>query len=203
MTRSCCHLADYLIGGSILYGRFSLKRNLAILHFIIFPLLFTAFFITWMPAIIKVLLIVPVLAGIVITVFQILWIGRAVRVYRTVRRLQERGECEAAIQEIKAAGKPLLHNQDVFFGRHFAFFFQSGAVVSYHDIVGLRLEVNVNKPHYPRSVGEGNTLWAKRTDGRWISLHSTHTFRWSAAVVVPHKSYAAELMTRNPSITWE
>ena len=196
-------LADYLISGFFLNGHFRLKQRLTYVYFIVFSLVCAGLFIGWVPDIIKLSLIIPFLAGLILSVRQLFWTARAARVSRSVKRLENLGQCYNALQELEETGGRVFQKQDVVFSLRYAFFFTSGAAVSYSDIMRLRIEANYSKPTYLRSMTEGNALWAKLGDGTWLMLAATRIRKRNDIIIRPLRNYATELIKHNPSITME
>lgn len=198
-------LADYMISGFFLHGHFRLKRNMTVIHFIVFPLIFALTFTDILSLSLRLFFIFPMLAGIVVSIYRIIWIIRAARVSWAMKRLEKRGDCEDALRELEEKGKPYYEKKDVVFGSRYAFFFPSGAVLSYRDIVGLQIVAECEKPQCVRSLPKYNVLRARLSDGKWILLSYQFTFAANRgpAAIESLRNDAAELLKYNATIKLE
>ena len=203
MDKTAYKLADYMISGFFFYGNYKLKRNLTIVHFIIFPLVAYLVFAQLLPMTLRFILFFAFLFGIVITICQLVWISHAANVSYTVRKLQKRGDCRDALQEIEKTGKPYFTKRDVFFGLNYAFFFSAGAVFAYSDITSLHIESNYDRIKPLGSVTKNkNVLWGRLHGGKWLPLAHTSATPRNETSLKPLKDYAAKLMEQNPEIQW-
>jgi hypothetical protein len=195
-------LADYLISGFFLHGRYRMKRNFAISVFVLFPLLTALCFTELLPAEFRLALLLPWIPGFVSVVFLIPWTARALRVSRVVRRLAGRGGCGEALRELRENGRPHYERREVFWGRRYAFFFPYGVAFPYDDAAELNFQLEYNKPR-GRSMPTRNILWGKMKDGKWFPLAHSSTLLPRAVSLKPLQEYAAELIKRNPAIRLE
>lgn len=196
-------LADYLISGFFLYGRYRMKRNFAVSVFVLFPLITVLCFTELLPVNFRLALLLPWFAGMVFAVFLIPWAVRAIRVSRVVRRLVGRGGCGEALGELREDGRPFYERRAVVFGRKYAFFFPYGVAFPYDDAARLHFQVEIDKPRGIRSLPGRNILWAKMKDGKWFPLAWSSAVFHREAFLKPLREYAAELIKRNPAIRLE
>jgi hypothetical protein len=205
MSEAAIKLRNYMISGFFLIGRFRLKRNFTVIHFIVLSLTSATLILTPLPAGLQATLILLVMIGGIIGVFLLFWTVRAVRVTRIIGRLEKRGGSGDALRELEVEGKPYFEKADVVFGAQYGFFFSSGVVLSYRDITGLHLEGKTDRPSHTLAMPTRNILWARLSEGKWVPLAITFAFAGvrAQASVKQLKNYAAELMERNPKITWE
>jgi hypothetical protein len=198
-------LRDYMISGYVLIGRFRLKRRLTVILFLVFSLALAAMMLAPLPAGLRAIVILLVMIGGILGVFQLFWIVRAVRVSRNIAWLEKHGGSREALRELESEGRPYFEKQDVVFGAQYGFFFSSGVVLSYRDIAALHLEGKTDGPSFAHAMPARNILWARLRDGKWMPLAITFAFAGirAAASVKQLKDYASELMKRNPGIQWD
>lgn len=193
-------LADHLIGGFLLDGHFRLKRNLAIAHFTLFTLIIAACLLNFFPAVTRVLLIFPLLAGVALTAYLPFWLARAARIFRAIKLLERHGSLEDALQELKQLREPDQNKPDVVFGSRHVFSFQTGVVLAYQEITCLQIQTEYDKPRCLRSLPTHNVLWAGMPDGKWFPIAKTSAAYRSAASLEPLQTDVAELLRHNPDI---
>lgn len=193
-------LADFLIGGFLLDGRFRLKRNLAIAHFIFFPLIIAACLFNFLPVTVRMLLAFWIFVGLALTAYLPFWLARAARIFRAIKLLERHGSPEDALQELKQTCGSDHRKPDVVFGSRHVFSFQTGVVLAYQEIACLQIQTEYDKPRCLRSLPTHNVLWAGLPDGKWFPIAKTSAAYRSAASLEPLQTDVAELLRRNPDI---
>lgn len=201
MENSSGKLADYMISGFFLRGHFQAKKYLTIIHFILFSLTTFLVFTNTLPENYRLLMILPFMAGIVITICQLFWIVRAVRVTNSIRRLEILGKCETALREIEDTRKSNFDKIDVIFCSNFAYFFPNGFVLSYEDVSKLYIASGFNRTKFAHYPSRKNVLWAKLSGGNWLPLaYTLSILSHNPACIKPLQNYAKELKEHNPAI---
>ena len=194
-------LTDYIISGYFLYGRFRFKKILTAIYFIVFPLILILAFTKVLPETLLFCVIILTPVGAAIAIHLLFWLMRAVRVTQAVKRLEKSGAVAQALQELEDSGRPCFEKRDVFFGPQYVFFFRYGVVLSYDDIIRLRIDAQYDKPQ-TRTLKK-NFLWAKLSDGKWVPLASTRVLHPIAASIKPLQDYVSALTSRNTDIIKE
>lgn len=193
-------LADYMIGGFFLMGRFRLKRKLTVIYFILFALQNALCYLNILPLFLRLFLPVMLIPGALITFCMLFWLPRAARVSRMVGSLARRGDCGEALRELEETGRRNFAGGEVIFAPRYGFFFPSGAVLSYGDIAALRIQAEYNKPRGVRFLPMRSVLWARLADGKWVPLAYAAGPNRGEATLEPLRKYASELMKRSGAV---